>query len=196
MSPEEYFTEHQHIAKETLYRMFPSPKGICKQHRIEMDDLKQYAVTGLWKACISYNSEKGTKFMSHAINHIKWHVCERLNRETSMIKYSCNHEYDPSEIYGIVSMDANLNMNSDNEFSSYHDVVASESDLEEDVFSNINSEYILSQLGDKQKEIIKLKEKGLSSGDIGRLWKMTAANVRHHANKAKKQIEEYNLEVV
>jgi RNA polymerase sigma factor (sigma-70 family) len=191
MTSDELFESHYHIAKETIFKMFNNPKGICQQHRIEMSDLFQYAATGLWKACLTYEENKGTKFMTHAINHIRWHVKERLTRETSMIRYSINHEYDPSEIYGIMSIDEKHSKDSDGD-NTYHDIIASDVNVEENVMDDILSEYICSQLGSKQLEIIKLKEKGLSSGDIGRLWGMTAANVRHHANKAKLQLENYS----
>jgi RNA polymerase sigma factor (sigma-70 family) len=193
MTPEDYFYKYQHIAKETLYRMFPDVKGVARVNRIEVSDLKQIAAIGLWKACISYQPDKGTKFMTHAINHIKWHVTERLKRETSMIKYDSN-KFDQIEQYGIMSIDAEHSEDSDGQ-NTYHDILASDYNLESNVMSNSEYVHILSQLNDRQREIVKLIEKGLNTNDIARLWDMTGSNVRHHYQKAKKLLENY-VEVV
>jgi RNA polymerase sigma factor (sigma-70 family) len=193
VTPEELFESHYHIAKETIFKMFNNPKGVCNQHRIQMDDLLQIARLGLWQASLKYSPDKGTKFMSFAISNIRWTVMETLNRKLSIIKYNCNNM--PDQKYGIISIDAEHSEDSDGN-NTYHDIISSDVNVQENAFGNIGGDNILSRLGDKQKEIIKLKVKGLSSGDIGRMWGMTAANVRHHANKAKKQLEEYQLEVV
>jgi RNA polymerase sigma factor (sigma-70 family) len=193
-SPEELYNQYQHIAKETLFRMFPDIKGICRKHRIEFDDLLQYARTGLWKGCLSYQPNK-SKFITHAINNIRWHVVERLRRETSMIKYNCNQDYDTSEIYGIVSMDVEIN-DSDNNHYTYHDVVADETiGTLENAIGDIEGDYILSRLTDKQRKVVELKIKGLNSNEIGRLLNMTGANARAHFNMSKNRLVKYQLEV-
>jgi DNA-binding NarL/FixJ family response regulator len=89
-------------------------------------------------------------------------------------------------------MDGELNQNSDNEFSSYHDVIPSDIDIEKDAFGNLGKEYILSQLTDKQRRVVELKAKGLNSGDISRMLNMTAANAREHLNKSKKRLTSYS----
>jgi RNA polymerase sigma factor (sigma-70 family) len=169
--------------------MFPDPKGICRINRIEFDDLLQYARTGLWKGCLSYKSEKGTKFITHAISNVKYHVIERLNRETSMIRYSCNRDYDSSEIYGIVSMDGELN-DSDNNHYTYHDVISDScTSVESDVIGEITGESLWDKLNSQQKEIIKLLEQGMSYKQIGDMWNMTGENVKFKIKNARKKIE-------
>jgi RNA polymerase sigma factor (sigma-70 family) len=189
MSPEDYFYKYQHIAKETVYKIFNNPKGICDQHRIEMADLFQYAATGLWKACITYDETKGTKFLTHAINHVKWHVNERLKRETSIIRYAINRDYEPNEIYGIMSIDAEHSDDSEGK-NTYHDIIPSDYDLLENVIGGIEGEQLFSQLTEKQKKIVRLLEKGLSSGEIGKMWGTTPQNVRAYIYNARKRLSE------
>jgi RNA polymerase sigma factor (sigma-70 family) len=170
--------------------MFLDPKGICRQHRIEMSDLNQYALEGLWKGCLSFDPSKA-QIKTHLINNVRWFVSMKLKREVSLIKYDSN-KYNSIDKFGLVSMDGELNQNSDNEFSSYHDVIPSDIDIEKDAFGNLGKEYILSQLTDKQRRVVELKAKGLNSGDISRMLNMTAANAREHLNKSKKRLTSYS----
>jgi RNA polymerase sigma factor (sigma-70 family) len=191
VTPEEYFNEYQHLSKVTILKMFNNVNGICTQHRIELDDLIQYAATGLWKACLSYQPDKGTKFKTHAISNIRWHVNERLKRETSLIKYDSN-KFNDIEKFGLLSMDAEHSEYSDGHCT-YHDIIPNdEITVEDSVFGKFEETQLLSQLNDKQRKIVKLIQKGLNTNDIARLWNMTGSNVRFHYGKAKKLIEEYS----
>jgi RNA polymerase sigma factor (sigma-70 family) len=190
MNPYDIFDEYQHLAKVTILRMFPDPKGICRQHRIEMSDLQQYALEGLWKGCLSFNPNKA-QIKTHLINNVRWFVSMKLKREVSLIKYDSN-KYNSIDKFGLVSMDGELNQNSDNEFSSYHDVIPSDINVEIDALSDIEQNYILSKLTDKQRKVVELKANGLNSGDISRMLNMTAANAREHLNKSKKRLTSYS----
>jgi RNA polymerase sigma factor (sigma-70 family) len=190
MSPYDIFDEYQHLAKVTILRMFPDPKGICRQHKIEMSDLQQYALEGLWKGCLSFVPNK-SQIKTHLINNVRWFVAMKLKREVSLIKYDSN-KYNSIDKFGLVSMDGELNQNSDNEFSSYHDVIPSDINVEIDALSDIEQNYILSKLTDKQRRVVELKAKGLNSGDISRTLNMTAANAREHLNKAKLRLTSYS----
>jgi RNA polymerase sigma factor (sigma-70 family) len=194
MTPEEMFEENMHLVKNTLHKTYHDPRGLARSNHIEVEDLMQMGYTGLWKACISWNPEKGTKIRTHCINHIKWHLIERLKRETSLIKYDSN-SFNDIEKYGIMSMDAEHSEDADGHCT-YHDIIANDSiDVETSVIGNIEEDHLLSTLNDRQKGIVKLIEKGLNTNDIARLWNMTGSNVRWHYAKAKKQLENY-VEVI
>lgn len=92
-------------------------------------------------------------------------------------------------MYKVVSMDAQLDTISEEEYKEYHDIVASDVDIVKEAESNIASESILSNLDDKQIEILRLRDKGMSYREIGEMWNMTGANVKAKIYKARKQLE-------
>lgn len=188
MNAEEYFNEYKHLSKVMIHKLFPDPWGVARKNRIEIDDLYQYAATGLWKACLTYQPEKGVKFSSHAFANIRFHVLERLRRETSLIRYSINKDYEDNEKYGIVSIDSEIREDS-TDHNTYHDVIPSNVEVENDAIGNLNISYALSQLTDKQREVIKLKIKGLGRNDISKLLNTTCEDVRTKINRAKHTLE-------
>lgn len=189
MNAEELYHSHEDIAEITVYRMFQSPKRVARQHGIELDDLFQYARTGLWKGCLSYCEDKG-KFKTHAINNIRWHILERLRRETDMIKYDINKKFTTDEKYKVISIDKNLKDNE--EYDTYHDIVGSDINVENDVMDNLNGLEILNKLDNVQKEIVYLMEvKEMQLKDIGKMWNMTGENVRRILNKSKRRLYSY-----
>lgn len=188
-SPEEYFNTYQHLAKETLYKMFPNPKGVARQHGIEFEDLLQMSSLGLWKGCLSFNPSK-SQIKTHLINNCRWYICERLKRETSLIKYDSN-KFNEIQKFGLMSIDAEVMESQYNVPKLYHDIIPSDTDVQQDAMGNLTSDYIWSKLNDKQKEVIKLKEKGLSFREIGLMWGTSGQNVQHHFKKARIQLQTY-----
>jgi RNA polymerase sigma factor (sigma-70 family) len=194
MSPDELFEQNMYLVKKTLYKTYHDVRGLAKSNHIEVEDLMQMGYTGLWKGCLSWNPDKGTQIRTHCINHIKWHLIERLKRETSLIKYDSN-KFNDIEKYGIMSMDAEHSDGSDGH-NTYHDIITDDSiNVETSVIGKFEEDCLLSTLNDRQRGIVKLIEKGLNTNDIARLWNMSGSNVRWHYAKAKKQLENY-VEVV
>jgi RNA polymerase sigma factor (sigma-70 family) len=188
MTPDELFNNHSRLSKAMIHKLFPDPWGVARKNRIEIDDLYQYAATGLWKACLSYQPEKGVKFTSHAFANIRFHVLERLRRETSLIRYSINKDYEDNEKYGIVSIDCEIREDSSNH-NTYHDIIASNEDVESNVIDNINKEYTLSHLTAKQRIVVELKLKGLGRNQISKLLNTSGEDVRAKLNRAKHTLE-------
>jgi RNA polymerase sigma factor (sigma-70 family) len=189
MNPEELFLKHKHIARETLFRMYPDPKGIARKYNIEFADLLQYSLEGLWKAALKYDSSK-CKFTTYAINYIKWNLVEKLNRECSLFKINPNnHDWD--NMYEIISMDTEMTDIDGRKFTQ-HDILPSDVDVEIDAISDLSKDYILHNLNDKQKEILKLQEQGMSYKQIGDMWNCTGANVKAKIYNARKQLKNYS----
>jgi RNA polymerase sigma factor (sigma-70 family) len=186
MNAEELFESHYHIAKQTILRMFNNPKGICDQHRIEMDDLYQIARIGLWQAAQKYKSDQGTKFTTFAISNIRFYIKERLNRETSMIKYNPKLKLKANERYGIMSIDDKY---SDDGENTYHDIIASNVDIEADVMNGLSVENILSRLTEKQRRVVELKIKDLNRKQISKLLNTSGEDVRTKLLRAKNRLE-------
>lgn len=184
-NPNQIFETYKYLSEATIYKMFPNPIGIAQKHRIELSDLLQYAACGLWKGCLSYNPNKGTHVTTHLINNIRWHVNERLNRETSMIKYNPNSPFDP---YILISMDAEIN-DTEKDHNTYHDVIASDDiDVLENVIGDIEVKHILSQFNDKDRKVIELKIKDKTPNEISKITGTSASNVRMKLCKIKSQL--------
>jgi RNA polymerase sigma factor (sigma-70 family) len=188
MTPEEYFNEYSRLSKAMIHKMFSDPWGVARKNRIEIDDLYQYAATGLWKACLTYQPEKSAKFTSHAFANIRFHVLERLRRETSLIRYSINKDYDENEKHGIVSIDSEIREDS-SDHNTYHDIIPSDVDVENSAVGNLNIEHTLSKLTNKQRKVVELKIKGLGRNDISRILNTSGEDVRSKILRAKDRLE-------
>ncbi|MBL4951113.1 sigma-70 family RNA polymerase sigma factor [Neobacillus sp. YIM B02564] len=189
MTPEDYFNKYQYLVDKTIYRMFIDPYGVCRQHRMEMDDLKQYGLEGLFKGCLSYKINKGTHITTHLINNIRWNICEKLKRE-GFIKYDSN-KYNSIEKFNLLSIDNNVpNDKNEPTLDTYHDLIPCKNvHVEEEAISEIKINKLLSELTKKQIEFIKLKAQGYSSGDIGKMYKCTASNVKWHLYQVKNKLK-------
>jgi DNA-binding NarL/FixJ family response regulator len=77
------------------------------------------------------------------------------------------------------------------ETHSFHEMIPSDIDVEENVMGDIGEEIILKQLTDKQKEIIRMKEKGMSFRDIGKCMNCTGENVRYFFKQVQKRLENF-----
>jgi RNA polymerase sigma factor (sigma-70 family) len=186
MNPEELYFKYEYLATKTLYHMFNNPRNIAKKHKLDFEDLLQYARTGVWLAVTKYNPEKNCKFSSYAISYVRWHVQERLTRECCIFKINAN-KHDWNNMYSVISMD-----DKGDETHSFHEMIPSDIDVEENVMGDIGEEIILKQLTDKQKEIIRMKEKGMSYRDIGKCMNCTGENVRYFFKQAQKRLENYS----
>lgn len=194
MTPEEkLFDENKHIAKETLYRMFIDIKGITRQHNIEFDDLLQYSYTGLWIGVLKFNPQK-SKLKTHLINHVRWHVLERLHRECNIMKLHSNEKRENINMYKFISMDESMDDEDDGNI--YHELIPSDTDSESESISNIVSKYIWNTLSDREREIIEHKEKGFNNREIGDKFNLTRSMIGHVVRELRKKLNNLEVETV
>lgn len=187
---EELFEKYSHIGEATLYKMFNSVNAVARRHKIEVNDLIQYANTGLWLACINYNEEK-SKFLTYAINSVKWHLSNRLRADCN-IRYYKATEYKTSPIVNIVSMEIPTTDDSDSDF---HDIVPSDTYLIDDAFESMCEKYLNENLTEQQKEIIKLRKLGYSTGEIGKMLGVSGQNIRYHLKNIRKKFDKFFMDV-
>lgn len=180
MTPDELYEQYEHLANETMYRMFKNNiRSVCKRHSIDKEDLFQYAKTGLWKGCLSFDTSRKVKFTTHAINNIKWHVLERLGRETSLIKLEHNKKYTSKDLYKIVSLDFPLEY----DIETFHSIVASDYNINEHTEGNLYIDNVLNRLEGFEKEVLKCKLRGKTFEQIGNMNNMTGENVRRYMRR-------------
>ena len=188
MTPEELYESHEYLIKKTLYKTYKFPRELCRKNQIEYEDLLQYARTGLWKAAITYDSTKG-KFITYAINNIKWHVTERLQRECPVMKLNSDIKYDEEYMYGIVSMDEELELK--DSAVSLHEVIPSDVNIEQTVIDNNVAKKALSRLNKRELNVLSMKSEGMANQKIGDFYGMTRENVRLILLSAKRKIDLY-----
>jgi RNA polymerase sigma factor (sigma-70 family) len=174
LTPEELYYTYEHYVPQTLNKIYYDVRGICNQYRIQYEDLLQYGRLGLWKGCLSFNKSK-SQFNTHAINNIKWAVYTALRRDCNIIKYSTKMKYDKDHIYNIISTDQFIG--GEGEGQTYHDVIASDYDLFDEVKDSVDKESILSIATEREKEIIKYKYEGKSQNQIGKLLGISGQRV-------------------
>lgn len=184
MSPEELYEEYKHLPVRTVYRLYKNnPKIVAKIHRIELSDLIQYANTGLWIACTTYDESRNVKFQSFAISNIRWHLNKQLVKDCHFKRTKYN---DDTDLVGILSMEQHTSKEKNR---NYHDIIGSSTHVENKVFSNIVQEFIVSQLTETQKEIIKLRDIGMSFREIGDVIGIKGKKAFDLMLKARKQLE-------
>lgn len=195
MSPEELYAEYEHLVKETLYKSYKIPYAIAKEHNIDFEDLSQYGRTGLWKACITYESAK-SGFKTHAINNIKWHINERLKRECSIFKLHANKKYNKDEMLKVTFMESEVRLGSGEDVSTYHDILPSDSDTFEEAYNSMQSTNIFNLLDEKEKAIVLMKMKDASNREIGKQIGVTGVQISNYMKKIRAKVTEFqNREV-
>lgn len=167
-SPEQLFSDHQHLATATLYRTLGQPHAVAKSKSIEYEDLLQVAYIGLWKACQTYNFNKG-KFQTYAINHIKWTLIPALSHDFNHFKYptSYNANNIPEEEYQLASIDADIGVG---ESRTLHESIAAEDDnsIESEVLHRTELEEVMKTLTERQQKIVELKLLDWTEAEIGK----------------------------
>ncbi|TCJ01058.1 sigma-70 family RNA polymerase sigma factor [Cytobacillus praedii] len=184
MSPEELFEQYKHLPTRTVYRLYRNnPKMVADIHRIEVSDLIQYANTGYWIACKTYDETRNVKFQSFAISNIRWHLNKQLVKDCHFKRT----KYDDDKVLvDILSMEQHTSKEKNRD---YHDVIGSNINVEEKVFGQIAHEFITSQLTNTQKEIIKLRNIGMTFNEIGEMIGIKGKKAFDLIVKARKQVE-------
>jgi DNA-binding CsgD family transcriptional regulator len=72
--------------------------------------------------------------------------------------------------------------------NTYHDIVASDANVELDIISNSEVEHILSQFNETERKVIELKMQDKTPNEIAKIIGTSAANVRMKIYKIKSQL--------
>lgn len=188
------FKKHMKLARITLYKVFPKPRSTARRKGLDIEDMYQYAYTGLWKACISYDPEKGTSFRTHAINHIRWHLIEKAKREGNPFKFDANKDIDFDDLPRVNSMDKCVNLGSV-EANCLHDLVGSSIVVEGDAVDDLFMQELFSFAKTEDEiQIIKLRmEKDLTYKEIGEQYYggQTGENMRARIRKLKDKMQKH-----
>lgn len=189
------FEENMPLARRTLYKIFPNPKLVARKKGLDLKDLEQYAYTGLWKACLSYDSSKGTSFRTHAINNIRWHLIEKAKREGNPLKLEANKEYKKEEIPKVCSLDKKVKCFEG--ITTLHELIPSKMNVEKTALSNlVVSEFLDLAESSGEAAIVKLKMEDLTYDEIGeRMGGYTGQEMRLKIRKLKQKMKEYKQEL-
>lgn len=186
-SPNKLFITYQHLAPNTLYRMLGQPYSVARSKSMEYNDLLQYANEGLWKACITYDSEQSS-FESHAINHIRWSIKDGLNREGSLIKYNINNLPNEEDQYNLVGYDNPISESEGEDYILFSDITPNNCNVEKDVFNKIASDELLQLLSKREKEIIKLKSEDKTDKEIAKMYGVTYQAINSALSRIKRKL--------
>lgn len=180
------------LVKSTLYRVFPKPNRTARRKGLDLEDLMQYGYTGLWKACITYDPTKGAAFQTHAINHIRWHLIDRVKRECNPMKLQINVKYVFSDMYKIVSFDRVMEDLFEGEVT-LHDIQADERvDVFGETIDSLTAQELMNVMESEDDLIIlKMRAKKIPFPEIGKLFGCTGQNIQHKFKKIKARLNEY-----
>jgi RNA polymerase sigma factor (sigma-70 family) len=190
---EDLYHEYEHYATETLYRMYENPNNIAKSHRIEFEDMLQFAKIGLYNACLSYDPSKA-KFSTYAINTIKYAVKTSLNRETRIFKYNMNKAATERDKYQLLSCDENIKGTEGD--LTLHDLIGNGYVLEDDAANREYVRYIEDNIEPDILEMIKMKSKNVSLSKIGEKFGLSGERIRQKIVSVRKQLETAGWEAI
>jgi RNA polymerase sigma factor (sigma-70 family) len=190
------FNDNMVLAEMTLYKVFPKPRATARRKGLDVEDLMQYAYTGLWKACISFDPDKKVKFRTHAINHIRWHLIEKAKREGNPLKLDANKKYNFSELHKIVSFDRVLEDLFEGAVT-LHDIHPADVDVEYDVLDEMRVVELLNVADNEvERAVVSLRAQEVSYVEIAKRFGSSSQNMQAKMRKMKDRIAKFrNSEV-
>jgi RNA polymerase sigma factor (sigma-70 family) len=191
MNAEQLFNEHYHIAEATVCKMFGDYKYIARKNGLEPEDLHQYAREALWESAKQFDQTKGNRiFKNFAITNIRWALTERLRRDCKKFSFRGTN-INPRDVVdklNIVSLDSKPK-DAEDENCTYYDVVSNNQNTESDVYANLLEQKMIELFPVRTVEFIKLKLKGKTIYEIGKMYGISHQavdqNIRQHAKKLK-----------
>jgi len=151
--------------------------SFLKKYNYSQEDWYDIAAIGLCKAAHSFNPEKGYKFSTYAYKIMRNAIAYEL-RSTYAEKYI------PEE--AIVSYD-NLIFSSDEEESTYLDILPDSYNLEEEAICLSEYNLFFNQLPERNKQLLSLSEEGYTLSEIATLFQCSFQRVAQLKQVLKEQ---------
>lgn len=177
------FDEHEVLVYATIQQRFSNYR-FRSSHGLEQDELEQFGLIGLVKACKTYDESKNTAFRSHAINHIIWSITT-MGRQNSL--NSANTEtYD---LLDKTSFDMEIE-GADGEVNTLYDVY----EVVEDGYNQVEYDdalnYILEKLPPAVAEAVEMRAQGYTLQEIAKIKGITHQAVRQRIAPREDKIRE------
>lgn len=196
VNPEQLFAKYQKYVPATINRMFSDPRYVCKRYSIEMDDLIQMGNMGLWRAIQNYDPSRNAKFLTTAINYIRWTIFKELNKNDQYVYWkSANKKAnmnDEDVRVEIQSLDRAINGENDESYT-FHDICGDDYD---DIEGNLYREEILKCLNDYEKEIAYKLERDIMQAEIAEQMNVSRQRVSQVVIKMRDKIKKGYLNYI
>lgn len=188
MNPKQRFEKYQKYVPSTIKRMFADVDYICKRYLIEYDDLLQMGRIGLWEACNNYDPNKGTKFLTYAINHIKWSVYNELYKNDQYVYWKAYNNRmmvgDENNRVQIQSLDSRV---ADEGELTYHEVLSDENVQPFD--SKLCRDEILNYFNHREREIARMLERDMIQSEIAEILNVSKQRVGQIVRKMREKLQ-------
>lgn len=186
-TPQELFDKNKHLAGVTLFRLLRRPHDVAKSYSLDYEDLLQYAYEGLWKACVTYNPELSS-FYTYAISCIRWSTLDGLNREAKLFKYDVNNMPQKEDKYKLVGLDG-----ADDKKEVMSDSISldrNNSTTENEALNRVLTQSLISNLSEREKEIIKLRAQDVTEKDIAKKFGVTQQAINKTIQRIRKRLSQ------
>lgn len=165
------FDEHEIYVYSTIKRRFNNPE-FHETHGLSPDEIKQFGLLGLVKACKTYDESKNTAFRSFAISNIIWSI-NTLSRQNSLNVV----DYQSFDLLDKTSLDRELPIN-DSVAETLYDVIESEEEGYEEVEYNDILSTVLKALPKHVADVVQLRAEGYTYEEIGEKFGVTQQAIR------------------
>lgn len=177
------FEENQNLVYATVHRRFSDPR-FHQAHGLEKEDLFQYGLIGLYKACKDFNTSKGARFSSYAINRIVWKIQDEARKDS--LNNINNQSFDLSDE---VSTEVKLYETDFGEVTLLDILECKRNDIREAEVESI-IEHLDKTVGKGITDMVKLRLKGYTYKEVGEELGMTHQGVRQRLMSNKDKIVE------
>ncbi|BCO16071.1 RNA polymerase sigma factor_gp018 [Bacillus phage vB_BceM_WH1] len=173
---EELLTEEEKIIKEniglvkkSIEQIFPNIKLIADNHRMDVEDLYQVGMMGLWLAAKRFDHSRKLKFSTYAVATIKGYVYNHIRDSGYMLKFPAEVPTKIRKQFKVVGelvKDANGETINLEEFMPLVDPPSKTVDRKID--AEIHREELRPMFSDKENTVIDLMMQGVELKDVHR----------------------------
>jgi RNA polymerase sigma factor (sigma-70 family) len=169
LTPEEIYSQYEHLAHATLHKTFRNPEKLAKSRHLQFDDMLQFCRLGLWQGCRSYCPEKhkSIKLQNFLIKNIRWVLFRQLQIYGMNHLYYKSRESTEGNTVALLSMSCNPYKNDDDD--TFYDIVSQDNifnfggsmfpNPELTTLSNDKVSRMFSKLSEKEQQIIHMRLK-------------------------------------
>lgn len=158
---QQLFDENEILVYSTIKRRFANPL-FHNTHGLSYDEIEQFGLMGLAKACKEFDSSRKVAFRSFVISNIVWSI-NLLSRQNSLHVIN----YQSFDLLDKTSLDKNLRADDAEESSTLLHILRSKERGYDEVEYEDLLNYVLESLPAGLSRVVELREKGMTYKEIG-----------------------------
>lgn len=201
-NPEEIYKKYEHLAENTVHKLFQSPSGYAQSLHMELEDLYQFSKIGLWKGIQTFHTTTHNRTLkSFLIANMRWAVHNGIWRATVQDRIYKSKDTSEENMATVISM-SNSPQYDDENTNTFYDFVAvdnintfdsTEEYPENMVVNKFAIEDIMNVLNENEKELVRLRTSNdqLMYKEIAEIYGVTKQCIGMKFKKIQQKVKDY-----